>query len=105
MSSFKDFSELEQIFERAEEPAKELDGTQISFDELFSTSFMQKYTSFSSFKELLDAGGFRSESPEDLHILSGDEFDRHISVTTQFKNWKEMGDAAAAYYFTENLGF
>ncbi len=105
MSSFKDLNELEQLFERAEESAEELDGTQISYDELFSTSFMQKYTSFSSFKELLDTGGFRSESPEDLHILSSDEFSNYLATTTQFKSWKEMGEKASACYFAEKLGF
>lgn len=105
MSSFKDLNELEQLFERAEEPAENLDGTQISFEELFSTSFMQKYTSFSSFKELLDAGGFHAETNEDFRAIPDNEFNKHIAATTQFRNFKEMGDAATACFFTEKLGF
>jgi hypothetical protein len=49
--------DLQKQFKKMENGAKELKRTkEIPFDKLFTTSFMQKYTTFSTFDELLDNG-------------------------------------------------
>ena len=45
-------------FEKALKDSINAINGQVSFSELFNESFMKKYTNFSSFEELLSAGGF-----------------------------------------------
>lgn len=107
MSSFKitGLDKLEKQLKQMEKGAKELSNTtHISFGELFSTSFMRKYTSFSSMDELLDAGGFKVESQEDFEAIPDIEFDKHIAAYTKFKNWDEMLSEATSQYVIKKLG-
>ena len=74
----KGLDKLEKQLKQMQKGAKELSRTkQVSFSELFTTSFMKKYTSFSSMDELLNAGGFKVESQEDFEAIPDTELDRH----------------------------
>ena len=108
MSSFKitGLDKLEKQLKKMEKGAKELSQTKkVPFSELFPTSFMQKYTSFSSMNELLEAGGFHIESEEDFKAIPDDAFDKHIATTTNFKNWEDMLREASSQYAAKKLGF
>ena len=70
----KGLDKLEKQLKQMQKGAKELSRTkQVSFSELFTTSFMKKYTSFSSMDELLNAGGFKVESQEDFEAIPDTE--------------------------------
>lgn len=85
---------------------KELEQTkQVSFDNLFTTSFMKKYTSFSSIDEFLNAGGFNVQTQEDFEAIPEKELDKYISNTTNFKNWEDMLGEAAEQYALKKLSF
>lgn len=102
----KGLDKLEKQLKQIQKGARELERTkQISFSELFTASFMQRYTSFSSFDELLKAGNFNIESQEDFEAISDAKFDKHIAATTKFKNWEAMLSEATAQYATKKLGF
>lgn len=108
MSSIKinGLDKLEKQLKQMEKGAKELSRTkQVSFGELFTASFMQKYTPFSSLDELLNAGGFNVESQEDFEAIPYIEFDKHIAATTKFSSWEDMLDEAASQYVAKKLGF
>lgn len=99
------FDELEKQLSRMEQGAKELGETkQVSFGELFTTSFMQEYTPFSSLDELLTAGGFNVESSEDFEAIPDADFDRYIAAVTQFKSWDDMLGEATSQYVSKKLG-
>lgn len=84
--------------------AKELDGQhEVPFSELFPASFMQKHSAFESFDELLEAGGFVVNSPEDFEAIPDDEFDRHIARVTDFDDWESMMEQASADYVERQL--
>ena len=101
----KGLDKLEKQLKQMQKGAKELSRTkQVSFSELFTTSFMKKYTSFSSMDELLNAGGFKVESQEDFEAIPDTELDRHIAATTKFKNWKDMLNEATTQYAAKKLG-
>lgn len=86
--------------------AKELDGThEVPFSELFTFDFMMKYTSFTSFDELLEAGGFVVNGPEDFKAIPDDVFDQHISKNTQFDSWQDMLGKAGTEYAMRKIGF
>lgn len=97
---------LEKQLKQMQKAANELSHTkQVSFSELFTTSFMRQHTSFSSLDDLLKAGGFNVESQEDFEAILDAEFDRHIAATTKFKNWEEMLSEATSHYVSKKLGF
>lgn len=91
---------------KLKESAKELERTkQVSFGELFTESFMKKYTRFSSLDEFFKAGNFVVESQEDFENIPDDEFNKHIKATTKFADWKEMIQEAGNQYALRKLGF
>ncbi|QIB70681.1 hypothetical protein Ami103574_04295 [Aminipila butyrica] len=80
-----------------EKAAKKISGEK-SFDEIFTPSFMKRYTNFSNFDELLEAGDFVINSQEDFENIPDNEFDEHIRATTQFSSWQKMLDKASDLY-------
>jgi len=97
---------LEKQLIQMENGAKELERTkQVSFEELFTPSFMRKYTSFSSFNELLQSGGFSADSQEEFEAIPDELFDKHIATVTKFDSWQEMLDEATTQYALKKLGF
>ncbi len=108
MSSFKitGLDKLEKQLKQMEKGAKELSRTKnVAFGELFPTSFMRRYTSFSSMDELLEAGGFHVESQEDFEAIPDEPFDEHIAATTKFSTWEDMLGEATSQYAAKKLGF
>lgn len=100
------FDKLGKQLKKMQQAAQELQGTQnVPFDELFTPSFMQKYTDFSSFDELLEKGGFVVNSQEDFEKIPDDVFDEHISKNTKFSTWGDMLDNATENYVAKKLGF
>ena len=108
MSRFKisGFDGLQKELKRMQRAAKELEGThEVPFSELFVPAFMRKYSTFTSFDELLEAGGFHAETSEEFEAIPEAPFDEHIAKTTKFHNWQEMLDTATEEYVTRKLGF
>lgn len=102
----KGLDELQRQLKQMERKAKELDGTQeIPFSELFTPAFMRKYTSFTSFDELLAAGGFHAETSEEFEAIPDAPFDAHVAATTKFSSWEEMLGKATEQYVAKQLGF
>lgn len=100
------FDDLEKQLKQMQRAAKELEGThEISFEKLFTKSFMKKYTNYSTFDELLDAGNFVVNSQEDLEAIPPDEFDKHISQCTRFDTWEDMLGEATQFFVSIKLGF
>lgn len=98
--------DLQKQLKKMEKNARELSKTkQVSFGELFTASFMQKYTPFSSIGDFLEAGGFKAESPEDFEAIPDSELNKYIATTTKFKNWDDMLDGATTQYISQKLGF
>lgn len=101
----KGLDKLKKQLEKMEKGAKKLEGEHsIPLDELFTPSFMRKHTSFSSFDELLEAGGFQVESQEDFEEIPDEVFDKHIAKTTRFKSWEDMLQEATSNYVSKTLG-
>jgi len=70
----------------------------VSFNDLFTTSFMTTYTQFSDFKELLNTGKFNVNSLQDFMAILDDKFDVFINKTTKFPTWEKMQSTAVAEY-------
>lgn len=108
MSSIKfhGFDDLQKELKRMQHAAEELDGVHnVPFSELFTPTFMRKYTTFASFAELLKAGGFQAETSEEFESIPDEPFDRHIANTTSFHSWEDMLNTATEEYISRKLGF
>lgn len=90
-------SDLDNLAKNVEKNAKQSMGM-VSFNDLFTPSFMTSYTKFPSFKELLDAGKFNVKSLQDFTAILDAKFDVFINKTTKFKTWEKMQSAAVDEY-------
>lgn len=100
------FEELNKQLNQMKQGLEELNETKfLSFDQLFPSSFMRKYTSFSSIEELFDSGSFKVESIEDLEAIADVDLDRHIAANSRFKTWEDMQNEATTQYMAKKLGF
>lgn len=100
----KGIKEAIQNLEQKKRNIEKLHGKhEISFNDLFTSEFMNKYTDFKSIDEMLHADGFKIDSNEDLEKSLGDEWDALIHRHTKFANWDEMKRVAGKEYFTEKI--
>lgn len=103
---FKGLDDLINKLDQTAKAAEELYGEhEVSFDELFTKSFMRKYTKFSTFDELLQAGNFTVNSQKDFEDISDDDLDDHVAKTTKFSSWEDMLGKASEIYTVNKLGF
>lgn len=97
---------LDQFQKNLEKASKELDGEhQVPFDDIFTNSFMRKYTSVSDFDEFLTTGGFEVNSEEDFEAIPDADMDNHVKKSTKFSSWQEMLSTAGQEYALKKLGF
>ena len=68
---------------------------EVSFEKLFSQSFMTKYSKFRSIDEMVTKSPFKVESEEDFLKIPELEWDKYVRENTSFKNWNEMRSKAA----------
>ncbi|WNQ12304.1 hypothetical protein MJA45_04450 [Paenibacillus aurantius] len=70
------------------------DPDQVSLEQLFPDSFMEKHTRFPSFGEFMEAGSFPVKTHEDIRNLHRELLDRHVARQTDFTDWTAMLDRA-----------
>jgi hypothetical protein len=75
----------------------------VSFAELFTPSFMSRYSRFSSFEELIKAGGFRVESEGDFRAIPDSEWEAVVQRETTFASWEAMQATAASEWVQRQL--
>ncbi len=91
-------TDIDKVAEVIEQSDRKFGGM-VSFNDLFTSSFMTLHTQFSGFKELLDAGSYNVNSLADFNAILNSEFDEFINSKTNFKSWEEMQSTAVAEYF------
>lgn len=98
------FDELIDSLKSLEKNVHNLEGTHtISFDKLFTKTFMEKHTDCSSFDGFLKAGNFVVNSQEDFEAIPDDEFDQYVSHATNFDSWADMLNQATKDYLSSEL--
>jgi len=85
---------------------KKLDGTHnVSYDELFNASFMNRYTQHSTIDEFFVAGGFEFETEEEFEKIPEDKVNKHVQAVTKFNTWQDMFTKAGENWVAKKLGF
>lgn len=76
---------------------------EVSFEKLFSKSFMARYTKFKSINEMVDKSPFKVESEEDFKNIPDLEWDKYVKENTSFQNWDEMFSKAGEEYLGKQV--
>lgn len=86
--------------------AEELDGQHsVPIDELFSSSFISKHTSFSNADEMFEASGYKIEKQDDFEAIPDDKWDEFISSISDFPDWQAMLNEAGKEWAAKKIGF
>lgn len=94
--------EIEDLKKNIEEHEEET----VSLDELLNQEFMQKYTQFSDFDEMIDSSKFEIETQDDFDdLFENEDWDDYVIDTTKFKDWEEMMQTAETERLEKILGF
>ena len=100
------FDKIQNKLEELQKIAEDLEGERsIPLYELFNSNFMHKYTSFKSFEAFLSAGNFKAETKEEFDAIPDNEMNKHVSKTTDFKDWENMFGVAVEEYVIKRFGF
>ena len=103
-TSINGFDKLIDSLKSLSQKVQELEGTHtVSFDKLFTESFMEKHTDYSSFDEFLKAGNFVVNSQEDFEAIPDDVLYQYVSQATDFGSWEDMLSKATNEYLSSKL--
>jgi len=75
----------------------------VRFDELFSQSFMTKYTKFESINEMVNKSPFKVESEEDFKNIPDTGWDKYVRENTSFQSWGAMYSKATEEYLGKQV--
>ncbi len=91
MITFDGFDELHRNIDQLQQNIGSLASKpEVSYNELFPTSFMTRFSNFTSFDDMLAKSGFKLDTMDDLANIPDVAWDVYIASTTRFANWKEM---------------
>nr|WP_309121900.1 hypothetical protein [Paenibacillus sp.] len=76
------------------ENAPQEDPNFVSLEQLFNEKFLRGHSSFESFEAFLAKGNFQARTHEEIKNIEGELFDRYIARETDFRDWKQMLEAA-----------
>lgn len=101
--SLEGFDEMENKLNQMQKSAERLSNTkELSFGEVFTSEFMQKYTDVTSIDELIDNAGY---AEQDFESIPDKPWDKYVNEHTKFPNWQEMMDQATLDHVAKKLGF
>lgn len=102
----KGLDEVQRKLRDLERKAKDLHGEHsVPLSELFSPSFISKYTRFSSLDEMFEASPFKIETQEDFDAVPREKLDEFIQSESGFSGWSEMLQEATKAWAANRLGF
>ncbi|ALV21027.1 hypothetical protein [Carnobacterium antarcticum] len=103
LSGFEDMSKkLNDLSKKANNANGE---HSVPFEELFSSSFMNKYTNGDEIYSFFIAGGFDASNNESFEAIDENQLDVYISDNSSFQSWQDMKNSAAEQYTLKILGF
>jgi hypothetical protein len=102
VARFSYSNSFDEVAKKLERKVRSIEGD-VPFTDLFTASFMSRYTSYGSFKEFMNASGFPASTQEEFDAIPDDEFDQFVAASTKFKSWKDMLYKAGELYVEKKL--
>jgi len=75
----------------------------VPLNNIFPSSFMSKFTQFSSFNEMVNKSPFRVKTEEDFKNIPDKDWDAYVREKTSFNSWDEMLSKAGEQYFGKQI--
>jgi hypothetical protein len=75
----------------------------VTLNDLFPSSFMRKYTQFSTINEMVNNSPFKVESEVDFKNIPDNDWDVYVREKTSFQSWNEMKSKAAEEYMGKKV--
>ena len=91
-----DKEKLEQMKSNLQKIAAQNPQKEVSYQEIFSNSFMQKYTQFANF--IFFMKGLKIDEFSKIEKLKSDTLNDFVQKNSHFKTWEEMQQAAVNDY-------
>lgn len=91
-----DKEKLEQMKSNLQKIAAQNPQKEVSYQEIFSNSFMQKYTQFANFNFFMK--GLKIDDFSKIEKLKSDTLNDFVQKNSHFKTWEEMQQAAVNDY-------
>ena len=91
-----DKEKLEQMKSNLQKIAAQNPQKEVSYQEIFSNSFMQKYTQFANF--IFFMKGLKIDNFSKIEKLKSDTLNDFVQKNSHFKTWEEMQQAAVNNY-------
>lgn len=91
-----DKEKLEQMKNNLQKIASQNPQKEVSYQEIFSNSFMQKYTQFANF--IFFMKGLKIDDFSKIEKLKSDTLNDFVQKNSHFKTWEEMQQAAVNDY-------
>ncbi len=102
--SLNGFDELASKLNNLQTEIKNIEkGINVSFDELFTRSFMCKHTNSTNINDFLVSGGFSVKSKSDFEAIPDEELNSYVRSNSSFDTWKDMLTAATNLYIANKL--
>lgn len=105
-SSFeiKGLDELQNKLKNLQFDIEKLSGEQkLSFKDIFPTSFMRRFTQFSSIDEMVKNSPFKVECEEDFKNIPDIDWDKYVKEKTYFQSWDQMLSKAGEEYIGKQV--
>lgn len=99
------FDDLIDKLDEIQESVNNLDGQQVSFDELFPRPFMQRHTDADDIEEFFERSQWNIDSNEDFEAIPEIELDRYVDQHSEFRTWEQMQTKAANEWTSRQLNF
>ncbi len=96
-------NKINSTIDKMKEGLTELDG-QISFAELFPSSFISAHTDFDSVDLFFASSGFAVKTPEEFKAIPDDDLDNFIARHSSFYDWESMQAEALKIHIKNKLG-
>lgn len=98
------FDTLHKKLNHLQREANNTNATQVSFTELFTQSFMKKFTNVESIQKFIE--GFKKDlSTEEVkEVLETQGWNEYIINNSKFDSWDEMKQTASKLYVKNKLG-
>lgn len=99
------FDEFSNELDQLQQNARELDGSNdVPLLELFNPTFMQKYTDFETFEQMIEESRWTVETQHDFEQIPERQFDMYVRERTQFSDSDEMMKVAGEEWLASELG-
>jgi hypothetical protein len=104
ISGFNELSrELKKIGRSVEKTANEVNGSSVSFDELFNQGFIVKHSSYATIDDFFKENNIVFTSKEEFEQIPDEIIDRACQESTPFHSWQDMLQAAGTDYVRKQL--